>query len=726
MSPNSDAGDAPSVAGALATLNPEQRQAVVTTEGALRVIAGAGTGKTRTLTERYCYLVSTLGIAPRNIMCVTFTNRAANEMKRRVRAVLGDRDLGTICTFHAFCVQLLKEDIHLLNYPRNFIILDMEDLKQILLKIFADMGLTLRDTTVKRTLDEVLEAKKLYATTYIDDIYQLDNEQLKARFADARDRDEEIFLRYLYEQKKCFGCDFNDLINFATWILETFPAVRQKWQNRMQYVMVDEFQDVSKRQYKLARLLAGRHGNLFIVGDPDQTIYSWRGSHLRLFLDFDKAYPGAETIALGTNYRSTPEILAASNCLIEKNEVRFPKTLHAVKPGGWRPRYFHAKSDKLEAEWIAGEITRLRNTGVPPNHIAVLYRAHYLTRALEERFIDRGLPYKIFSGIEFYGRREIKDVICYLRMVTAGDDVAFLRTVNVPARKFGKKRLETLAAYAEARSLSLYQALKENLDAALLTGTGVRQYVAAIEQVRAQRAGWSLGNTLQTLLDLSGYEAFLRLQGDQERLDNVAELKRAVQAAGEDEEATLEDFLARIALFTSLDNESKTDTVKLMTIHGAKGMEFPYVFVCGLNEGVFPGRKISSAQEMEEERRLAYVAMTRAMDGLYLSDSEGVANDGIFKYPSRFIFDAGSENVAFDVPLDQALMSGGHNVMTADAALPAAGASRFRAGDRVSHGVFGCGTVIAVDGYESAYSIKFDGLPTERSIQFGAPLIRLE
>ncbi|NDL61821.1 ATP-dependent helicase [Acerihabitans arboris] len=725
MSPGSDNANQRPVVDPIDSMNAGQRQAVVTTEGALRVIAGAGTGKTRTLTERYCYLVSRLGIAPKNILCVTFTNRAANEMKRRVRAVLGDRDLGTICTFHAFCVQLLKEDIHLLNYPRNFIILDMEDLKQILLKIFADMGLTLRDTTVKRTLDDVLEARKLYATTYIDDIYQLNNEQLKARFADARDRDEEIFLRYLYEQKKCFGCDFNDLINFATWILEKFPAVRQKWQDRMQYVMVDEFQDVSKRRYRLAQLLAGKHGNLFIVGDPDQTIYSWRGSHLRLFLDFDQVYPGAETIALGTNYRSTPEILAASNCLIEKNQVRFPKTLHAVKAGGWRPRYFHAKSDKLEAQWIVGEITRLRNTGVPPDHIAVLYRAHYLTRALEERFIERGVPYQIFSGIEFYGRREIKDVICYLRMVTAGDDVAFLRTLNVPARKFGKKRLETLAAYAEARNLSLYRALKENLDTDLLKGTQARRYVDAIEQVRAQRSGWSLGNTLQALLDLSGYEAFLRLQGDQERLDNVAELKRAVQNEGEDEEATLEDFLARIALFTTLDNEGKNDRVKLMTIHGAKGMEFPYVFICGMNEGVFPGRKISSAEEMEEERRLAYVAMTRAMDGLFLSDSAGVANDGIFKYPSRFIFDAGSENVAFDVPLDQALLGGMQNVARPGPPPPAAGASRFRVGDRVAHGVFGGGTVIAVNGYESAYSIKFDGLPTERSIQFSAPLAKM-
>ncbi|XBS71300.1 UvrD-helicase domain-containing protein [Acerihabitans sp. KWT182] len=701
-------------------INPEQRTAITTTEGAVRVIAGAGTGKTRTLTERYCYLVSTLGIAPKNILCVTFTNRAANEMKRRVRRALGDRDLGYICTFHAFCVQLLKEDIHVLNYPRNFMILDMEDLKQILQKIFTDMGLTLRDTTIKRTLDEVLEAKKLYAATYIDDIYRLDNEQLKARFADARDRNEEIFLRYLYEQKKCFGVDFNDLINFAAWILEHFPAVRLKWQDRMQYVMVDEFQDVSKRQYKLAQLLSGKHGNLFIVGDPDQTIYSWRGSHLRLFLDFETLYPRAVTVALTTNYRSTPEILTAANTLIEQNEVRFPKSLLAVKSSGPRPAYFHAKSDRDEADWVVKEIQALRAAGVPAGSIGVLYRAHYLTRILEERFVEQALPYKIFSGIAFYERREIKDIICYLRMVTAGDDLALLRTVNVPPRKIGKKKLEALALYGEQHALSLYQALRENLDAPWLKGTQAKSYVAAIEHVRRNRHAMALDTALQTLLDMSGYEAFLRLQGDQDRLDNVAELKRAVQRAAGDDDATLEDFLAHIALFSNLDNEEKPDRVKLMTIHSAKGMEYPYVFICGLNEGVFPSRRIGSAEEMEEERRLAYVAMTRAMDRLYLSDAEGVANDNLMKYPSRFIFDAGEANIDYVVPLENGLKTGLRRVFSdADSRLrhPAA---RYGVGDRVTHPVFGGGVVIGVLEQDACYAVKFDRIATERTLLFSA------
>jgi len=704
----------------LAKLNPEQLEAVQTTEGAIRVLAGAGTGKTRALTSRYCYLSDTLGVAPKNIVCMTFTNRAANEMKRRIRAALGDMDLGYICTFHAFCVQLLKEDIHVLNFPKNFIILDVEDQKQLLLKIFEEMGLTLRETTIKRTIDEVLEAKKLYATTYIDYIYELNNEELKAKFAQTSDRNEEIFLRYLYEQKKCFGCDFNDIINFASYILDHFPDVLKKWQDRMQYVMVDEFQDVSQRQYKIARLLAGKHGNLFIVGDPDQTIYSWRGSHVKLFLDFDKVYPEAQTIVLNTNYRSTPEILTASNTLIEKNIIRFPKVLIPTKSNGALPLYNHTRNEKEEAEWIYNEISQLHNSGISLNKIAILCRAHYLTRPLEECFIEKGLSYKIYSGIEFYGRKEVKDIICYLRMLTSADDIAFLRTINMPSRKIGKKKIEYLKDYAEKSNLSLYNTLKENIDTPLFYGTQAVRYVHAIESVKEELKDNQLGDILQMILDRSGYEEFLRLQGDQERLDNVAALKRAIENAGQDDDATLEDFLSRIALLTNLDHEDQCESVKLMTIHTSKGMEFPYVFICGLNEGVFPSRRISTPEEMDEERRLAYVAMTRAMDRLYLSDSEGVSNDGLFKYPSRFIFDADKQNIEFVKELDPYLEIHSQNISST---FPT---TIFQTGERIEHPVFGPGTITCTNMNESSYSILFDKLKTERNIQFSAKIKKIE
>lgn len=704
----------------LTGLNPEQLEAVQTTEGAIRVLAGAGTGKTRALTSRYCYLADMLGVAPKNIVCVTFTNRAANEMKHRIRTALGDMDLGYICTFHAFCVRLLKEDIHVLNFPGNFVILDVEDQKQILLKVFEEMKLTLRETTIRRTIDEVLEAKKLYAITYIDYIYELNNEELKAKFTQTSDRNEEIFLRYLYEQKKCFGCDFNDIINFALYILEHFPDILKKWQDRMQYVMVDEFQDVSLRQYKIAQMLAGKHGNLFIVGDPDQTIYSWRGSHVKLFLDFDKKYPDAKTILLTTNYRSTPEILKASNTLIEKNIIRFPKVLIPVRPAGSFPLYNHTHSEKEEAGWIYEEISRLYTSGISLNKIAILYRAHYLTRPLEECFMEKGLSYKIYSGVEFYGRKEIKDVICYLRMLVSGDDIAFLRTINTPSRKIGKKKIEWLKDYAEKNNLSLYDALKESLDTSVFDHTLAVRYVRAIESVKECLKNSQLGDMLQMLLDRSGYEEFLRLQGDQERLDNVAELKRAIEHAGQDEDTSLEDFLSRIALLTNLDHEDQRESVKLMTIHASKGMEFPYVFICGLNEGVFPSRRIDTPEEMDEERRLAYVAMTRAMDRLYLSDAEGISNDGIYKLPSRFIFDAGKQNLQFVKEIDPYPEAYYQKISSMFSG------QTFQTGERIEHPVFGAGVITGVNISESNYLILFDKLKTERSIQFGAKIKKTE
>lgn len=732
----------------LAHLNEEQLLAAQTTEGPVRVIAGAGTGKTRALTSRYCYLVRDLGISPENILCVTFTNRAANEMKARVRSRLGDMDLGLICTFHAFCTQLLHEDIHALNFPADFIILDKEDWRAILLRVFADMKLTLKETTVQRKIDEVLEAKKLSADTYIEYIYKLNNEELKAKWSmPGIDQNQEIFLRFLYEQKKCFGVDFNDLINFALYILEHFPDIREKWQERMQYIMVDEFQDVSAKQFRIAEILSAKHKNLFIVGDSDQTIYSWRGSHVKLILDFDKKYPGTTSIVLDKNYRSTPQILAAANQLISVNTVRYPKDLHAVKGNGPKPRYFHAESESKEAEWICGEIARLvkggdsdaspAGRGIRYSDCAVLYRAHYLSRSLEEAFIKEDIPYRILAGTEFYGRREIKDVVCYLRMLTSADDISFFRTINTPSRKIGRTKQALIRDYAETHSCSAYQALRELADGDSFRGTGAKAYIEAVESVRQMLAEpgantpllhkkATLGDILQAILDRSGYESFLRLEADQDRLDNLAEFKRSVGEAGLDDDTTLESLLQHIALFTDLDREEGKSCVKLLTIHAAKGMEFPYTFVCGLNEGVFPSRKIQTPDDMEEERRIAYVAMTRAKDGLFLSDSEGRANDNLFKYPSRFIFDAGLENLEPVKPLPDDLARQSREIIAYDEERLRNMRTLLAQGDRVRHPVFGEGTIQLVNTAASCYTIKFDSIATARSIQFAARLERVQ
>ena len=725
-----------------ARLNPEQLDAVQSTEGHIRVLAGAGSGKTHALVSRYVYLVRDLGISPKNILCVTFTNRAAEEMKMRVRAELGDMDLGYICTFHAFCTLLLHEDINKINFPKDFVILDKEDWRSILLRVFADMGLTLKEATIQQKIDEVLEAKKTQADSYIDYFYKLNNEELKEKFlAKGIERNQEIFLRFLYEQKKCFGVDFNDLINFAVYILEKFPDVAQKWQDRIQYIMVDEFQDVSAKQYSIAQILSRKHKNLFIVGDSDQTIYSWRGSHVKLILDFEKVYKDARTILLLKNYRSTPQILAAANSLIARNTVRYPKELSPTKKAGPKPLYFHAPSEEDEAKWICKKVKELCKSG-NLRDIAILYRAHYLSRSLEEAFIKNDIPYRILAGTEFYGRREIKDMISYLRMLTVADDVSFYRTVNLPSRKIGKNKIAAIKERADKFDCSAYTALKGLLaqDDPILKGTKAQAYVDAIEESRALLndknsfvytvgSGTSkLGSVLQSILDKSGYEAFLRLEADQDRLDNAAEFKRAVNQAGFDDDATLEDFLQRAALFTDLDREDKRDAVKMLTIHAAKGMEFKNVFLCGMNEGIFPSRKVQTPEDMEEERRIAYVAMTRAKDRLFITDAEGKANDGIFKYPSRFVFEAAGEGMKnFDIekPLDKGLVEQSQKIIKYDESRLKAAATQLKKGDRVRHKVFGAGTIVLVNDKAFCYTIKFDDLATERSVQFSAPLKKI-
>ncbi len=722
-----------------ARLNSEQLESVQTTEGPVRLIAGAGTGKTKALISRYCYLVQELGISPKNILCVTFTNRAAAEMKARIRKVLGDNDLGLICTFHAFCTMLLHEDAHVLNFPQNFIILDKEDWRSIMLRIFADMGLTLKETTVQQKIDEVLEAKKMQADTYINYIYKLNNEELKEKFQNPKvklDRNQEIFLRFLYEQKKCFGLDFNDLINFATYILENFPQVREKWQEKMQYIMVDEFQDVSAKQFRIAEILSAKHKNLFIVGDSDQTIYSWRGSHVKMLLDFDKKFPGTKTIVLNKNYRSTPQILEVANALISKNTVRYPKDLIAIKADGKKPVYFHAAEEKKEAEWICKKIKKIvgGSSKKELSSIAVLYRAHYQSRFLEEAFIKNDIPYRILSGMEFYGRREIKDSICYLRMLTSADDISFYRTINTPSRKIGSKKIAAIKDFAEKNACPAYQALKSLLkeETGIFKGTGAAAYIQAIEQsrllleIKSRPKGVSfLGNVFQTLLDLSGYEAFLRTEADEDRLANLAEFKRSVNDAGFDDDASLEDFLNHIALFTDLDREEKAQTVKLMTIHAAKGMEFKTLFICGMNEGIFPSRKVQTLEDMEEERRIAYVAFTRAKDLLFISDSEGHTNDGLFKYPSRFILDANLENFDLEGKLDTSLLEQTKKLLDYDEKRLESMKTQFAKGDVVMHPAFGKGVISLVNTKAACYTIKFDSLSTERSIQFTAKLTKV-
>ncbi len=707
-------------------LNDEQRDAVTSTEGFVRVMAGAGSGKTRALAHRFAYLVNEVGILPANILCVTFTNKAANEMRRRIRSLTGDNDTGFISTFHGFCVAVLQEDGYFVQYPKSFLVLDNSDIDSMLKIIYEERGLTLRDMTFSNARDMIEIEKCKNRPQYYLDVIAMDTDALKKKYDEAVSAKDVIFYGYLYQQKKCFGLDYNDLIKFTLYIFSMSDEIRLKWQQRLEYIMIDEFQDIDGLQYELMQALCAYHKNLFIVGDPDQTIYSWRGANVKHILDFDKNFPKVKTIMMMKNYRSTPEIIAAANSLIDKNTVRMKKQLIPTLAKGERVVYSHAKTTKEEANSIAERIKKLSKAGVPYGDITILYRAHYIARTIEEGLMRAEIPYTIYSGVQFFDRMEIKDALSYLRLIAYRDDLSFMRIVNTPKRNIGEKRMRFLKEYAAANGCLLYDALVKSIDEPMFANTQARRFVKLIERFSSICHTMPASELLSAVLNESGYEEALRTEGAQDRLDNLAELKQAVYEyeTGCGEESRLEDFLSHVALLTNADAAASPNAVKLMTVHTAKGLEFPYVFICGLDEGMFPSKRTSSFEAMEEERRLAFVAMTRAEKGLYLSDAEGRGLDGSFRYPSRFVFDIDRQLMDYSTELDPGLkadaqryISSAHNRLKG-----LSGQQRLNVGDRVRHDIMGNGVIEDIDEERMAYVVKFDELPTTRKINFNANL----
>ncbi len=707
-------------------LNAAQREAVTATEGFVRVIAGAGSGKTRALSHRFAYLVNGLGIMPGNILCVTFTNKAANEMRQRIHRLTGDNDTGYICTFHSFCVSVLQEDSYAVQYPKSFLVLDNSDIDSMLGVVYEERGLTLRDMTYGKARD-MIEMRKIFKEPqYYLDMIKMSAESLKKKYDEAIEPDDIIFYGYLYQQKKCFGLDYNDLIKFSLYIFSTDEEIKRKWQKRLEYIMIDEFQDIDDLQYKLMEVLCEYHRNLFIVGDPDQTIYTWRGANVKYLMNFDKDFPNVTTIMMTDNYRSTPQILSAANSLIDKNTYRIKKELVPTLPDGKSVVCHHAKTAVHEAEWIAQQIKRLHDEGKSYRDMTLLYRAHYVTRTIEEVFLKEKIPYTIYSGVQFFNRKEIKDALSYLRMIVYKDDLSFVRVVNVPKRNIGKRRMEFLQEYAQKHSCSLYAALTANSDEDIFKGTKADTFVSLIEELSQSYAERPISEVLCEVLDKSGYEKALRTEGNQERLDNLAELKQSVyeyeNSCGE--ESTAEYYLAHTALFTNSDTDAESDKVRLMTVHTAKGLEFPYVFLCAMNEGVFPSKKTNTLQGMEEERRLAFVALTRAEKELYISEAEGFSADGSPRYPSRFILDIDEELLSFSPERDEKMHERAREYISSGEKFLRDGNddSYFEPGQRIKHAIMGEGTVQSVDTGKGAYLIQFDEMETPRSISFKVKL----
>ena len=710
-------------------LNRSQTEAVTATEGYIRVIAGAGSGKTRALSHRFAFLVNEIGILPGNILCVTFTNKSANEMRQRIHNLTGDNDTGYINTFHGFCVSVLQEESYAVQYPKSFLVLDNSDIDSMLKIIYEERGLTLRNMTFSSARD-MIEIRKLYKEPeYYQDMITMSIDQIYEKYMQATETSEIIFYGYLYQEKKCFGLDYNDLIKITLYIFENNEEIKQKWQKRLEYIMIDEFQDIDDLQYRLMCVLCGYHKNLFIVGDPDQTIYTWRGANVKYLLDFHRNFPDVQTIMMMENYRSTPEILRAANSLISKNLLRMKKNLIPTLPSGGSVLCCHGENQEKEALWMAEQIKILKEKGVPYKDITILYRAHYLTRSIEQVFLKEEIPYTIYSGVQFFGRMEIKDALSYLRMIAYRDDLSFLRIANVPKRNLGERRMKFIQEYAGENSCSLYEALCRNLDQDIFKGTKAGEFVQLIESFAANYQDRPVSEILSAVLDLSGYERMLRTEGNQERLDNLAELKQSVYeyetTCGE--EAMLEHYLAHVALFSNSDAQPEHDKVKLMTVHTSKGLEFPYVFLCGMNEGIFPSRKTKTREGMEEERRLAFVAMTRAKKRLYLSEAKGRNLDGSPRYPSRFILDIDQNLLEYDRKPEEGLIKEAREYieLSSRCLLTDEAPSHYPIGQKILHKIFGPGTIVDVDTEKSAYAILFDGMETPRTISFRVKLEKM-
>ena len=710
----------------LSRLNQAQREAVTSTEGFIRVIAGAGSGKTRALSHRFAYLVNELGILPGNILCVTFTNKSANEMRQRIHSLTGDNDTGYINTFHGFCVSVLQEDSHAVQYPKSFLVLDNSDIDAMLKIIYEERGLTLRNMTFSKARDMIEMRKLVKEPEYYLDMIKMSVDTLYEKYMESTEASDMIFYGYLYQAKKCFGLDYNDLIKFTLYIFDENTDIRRKWQKRLEYIMIDEFQDIDALQYKLMSVLCDYHKNLFIVGDPDQTIYTWRGANVRYLLDFDKEYPQTKTIMMMQNYRSTPEILNVANSLIDKNRVRMKKDLLPMLAHGKKVVCHHAPNSEAEAKWIVERMQGLHEEGIPYRDITILYRAHYITRTLEEVFLKEKIPYTIYSGVPFFGRMEIKDALCYMRMIAFKDDLSFMRIANVPKRNIGQRRMRFIQEYAAQNNCSLYDALCRNLDQDIFKGTKADKFVSLIEGFASNYADRPISEVLTDILDKSGYEAMLRTEGSQERLDNLAELKQSVYeyevSCGE--EVTLEHYLNHIALFTNSDAEENKDKVKMMTVHASKGLEFPYVFLCGMNEGIFPSRKITTLEGMEEERRLAFVAVTRAEKGLFLSEADGRNFDSSPRYPSRFLLDIDDRYLEYtqkpnDGLIHDARLYINHKICCMENAEKG---NEFSLGQKVKHSVFGEGTITGIDQEQGSYQIQFERFETPRMIAFRVKL----
>ena len=626
------------------TLNREQKEAVMKTEGPLLLLAGAGSGKTRVLTHRIAYLIDEMGVNPWNILAITFTNKAAQEMRERVDHLVGfGADQIWVSTFHSACMRILRRYIDRLGYDNHFAIYDTDDQKTVMKEVCRRLNMDTKIYKERALLAAVSSAK--------DELMDVREYELKAAGDYNKAVIAKAYREYQETLKRNNALDFDDIIVKTVELFKRCPEVLNSYQERFRYIMVDEYQDTNTAQFELIRLLADKYRNLCVVGDDDQSIYKFRGANIRNILDYEKVYPEAQVIKLEQNYRSTQNILEAANSVIQNNVGRKEKSLWTDKGAGSQVSFRQFDNAFEEAEFIAGDVARrVKREKVGYGKFAVLYRTNAQSRLLEERMIVEGIPYNVVGGVNFYSRKEIKDVLSYLKTVDNGrDDLAVRRIINVPKRSIGPATVEKAAAYAGMYGISLFEAMEQ---ADKISGMGkaagkLATFVDMIRELRDKAESSGIGELIEYILERTDYEEYLRNDDEEsagDRLANIDELiTKAVAYEDTHDEPSLSEFLEEIALVADIDNvDGSDDRVLLMTFHSAKGLEFPFVYMAGMEDGLFPGYitiMSDDPSDLEEERRLAYVGITRAKEELTLTCAKTRMIRGETQYNpvSRFV-----------------------------------------------------------------------------------------
>jgi DNA helicase-2/ATP-dependent DNA helicase PcrA len=702
----------------LADLNPAQREAVLATEGPVLVVAGAGSGKTRVLTYRIAHLVSACGVQPHEILAITFTNKAAEEMKRRLEGVLGDVTRRMwVMTFHAACGRVLRREAPRLAYRSNFTIYDQADQVRVVKACLEELDRDPKRFVPRGIHAQISQAKNQLVTA----------EEYKERVASFYDQTVadvyELYQRRLHSSN---ALDFDDLLMLTVEVLQRFPDARTRWQKAFRYILVDEYQDTNHAQYRLLQLLAGERRNVFAVGDPDQSIYAFRGADIRNILEFERDFGGALTIALEQNYRSTNAILRSANAVITHNRERKPKNLWSELGEGEPVRVLEVEDEHAEARFVAAEIAALVDEGFAGSEVAVFYRTNAQSRVVEDVLVRQEIPYQVIGGPRFYERAEVKDAVAYLQAIdNAYDAVSLTRIANRPRRGIGDASLARLQAYADAQGISLWEALAQPEEAGVGAAPlkAVQRLRTLMESLMAGALELSVPELLERVLERSGYlealeaERTVEAQGRIENLMELVGVAREYQAAAA--EPSLSEFLQQISLYSDQDElEEERSLVTLMTLHNAKGLEFRAVFLVGMEEGVFPHSRSLEEQGLEEERRLAYVGLTRAQERLVLTHATARSLWGTrdYRLPSRFLDELPEGEVERERLRPAAWSSVSRGVVAERPAIDLA------TGDNVRHSTLGEGVVTRVEP-DGVVTVRFAGDGAERRLMLDyAPL----